>query len=119
TISAKLRNYESSLDSATSNDDSNVKVYETLLKEVNKNLDLNRRYIKLKKDLLKSDEFHMYDVYVNTLDAEEKNIPYEEGKEIVLKALAPMGEAYINMLKTAFENNWLDVYETNNKRSGA
>lgn len=119
TISANLRNYESSLDSATNNDDSNVKVYETLLKEVNKNLDLNREHIKLKKDLLGDDEFHIYDVYVNTLNVEEKNIPYEEGKEIVLKALAPMGEAYINMLKTAFDNRWIDVYETPNKRSGA
>jgi oligoendopeptidase F len=122
TISAKLRNYESSLDAATDADDSNVKVYETLLKEVNKNLDLNREYIKLKRDLLtkeeNTDEFHMYDVYVNTLDSEEKDIPYEEGKGIVLKALAPMGEDYINMLKYAFENNWLDVYETNNKMSG-
>jgi oligoendopeptidase F len=122
TISAKLRNYESSLDAATDADDSNVKVYETLLKEVNKNLDLNREYIKLKRDLLtkeeKTDEFHIYDVYVNTLNPEEKDIPYEEGKEIVLKALAPMGEDYINMLKYAFENNWLDVYETENKRSG-
>ena len=37
-ISSKLRNYESSLDAATNHDDSNVKVYETLLKELNKNL---------------------------------------------------------------------------------
>ena len=119
TISAKLRKYQSSLDAATNNDDSNVKVYETLLKEVNKNLDLNREYMKLKKALLKEKEFHIYDVYVNTLNVEEKDIPYEEGKEIVLKALKPMGESYINMLKIAFENNWLDVYETKNKRSGA
>lgn len=119
TISANLRNYSSSLDMATNNDDSNVKVYETLLKEVNKNLDLNREHIKLKKELLNEAEFHLYDVYVNTLDVEEKDIPYEKGKEIVLKALAPMGEKYINMLRTAFDNNWLDVYETPNKRSGA
>ena len=119
TISANLRNYSSSLDMATNNDDSNVKVYETLLKEINKNLDLNREHIKLKKELLNEEEFHLYDVYVNTLDVEEKDIPYEKGKEIVLKALAPMGEKYINMLRTAFDNNWLDVYETPNKRSGA
>lgn len=118
TISASLRHYESSLDSATSNDDSNVEVYNTLLKEVNKNLNLNHEYISLKKKMLGVSELHMYDVYVNTLNEVKEDIPYEEGKEIVLKALAPMGEDYLKMLNFAMENNWIDVYETPNKRSG-
>ncbi len=118
-ISSKLRNYESSLDSATNNDDSNVKVYETLLEEVNKNLYLNHEYIKLKADLLGKEKVNMYDVYVNTLDVENKKIEYEEAKQTVLDALAPMGEEYVNMLKHAFENNWLDVYTKENKMGGA
>ena len=52
TISSKIRNYESSLDAATNHDDSNVKVYETLLKEVDKNLYLNHEYMDLKTKLL-------------------------------------------------------------------
>ena len=118
-ISSKLRNYESSLDLATNNDDSNVKVYETLLEEVNKNLYLNHEYIKLKAELLKKDKVNMYDVYVNTLDVEDKKIEYDEAKQTVLDALAPMGEEYVNMLKHAFDNNWLDVYTKENKMSGA
>ncbi len=61
----------------------------------------------------------MYDVYVNTLDVENKKIEYEEAKELVLAGLAPMGTEYTKMLKHAFENNWLDVYTENNKMSGA
>ena len=61
----------------------------------------------------------MYDVYVNTLDVENKQIEYEDAKNTVLDALAPMGEEYTDMLKYAFENNWLDVYEKENKRGGA
>lgn len=118
-ISSKLRNYKSSLDSATSNDDSNVQVYETLLKEVNKNLYLNHEYLAIKAKLLGKEKLNMYDVYVNTLDTEEKNIEYNQAKEIVLEALAPMGEEYINVLKQAFENRWLDVYTKENKMSGA
>lgn len=118
-ISSKLRNYESSLDLATNNDDSNVKVYETLLEEVNKNLYLNHEYIKLKAELLKKDKVNMYDVYVNTLDVEDKKIEYDEAKKTVLDALAPMGEEYVNMLKHAFDNNWLDVYTKENKMGGA
>ena len=118
-ISSKLRNYESSLDSATNNDDSNVAVYETLLKEVNKNLYMNHEYLKLKAKLLGKDKVHMYDVYVNTLDVEDEPIEYEDAKKTVLDALSIMGEEYISVLKHAFENNWLDVYEKDNKMSGA
>ena len=118
-ISSKNRNYESSLDAATNHDDSNVKVYETLLNELNKNLYLNHEYMDLKAKLLNKEKVHMYDVYVNTLDVENKKIEYEEAKKTVLEGLAPMGEEYIGMLKHAFENNWLDVYTTENKMSGA
>ena len=118
-ISSKLRNYESSLDAATNHDDSNVKVYETLLKELNKNLYLNHEYIKLKAKLLNKQQVHMYDVYVNTLDVEDTKIEYEDAKQTVLDALVPMGEEYVNTLKHAFENNWLDVYTNDNKMSGA
>ena len=118
-ISSKIRNYESSLDAATNHDDSNVKVYETLLKELDKNLYLNHEYMDLKAKLLGKEKVHMYDVYVNTLDVENKKIEYEEAKETVLAGLAPMGDEYVDKLKHAFENNWLDVYTSDNKMSGA
>ena len=118
-ISSNITNYESSLDAATNHDDSNVKVYETLLKEINKNLNLNHEYISLKSKLLGKEKVHIYDVYVNTLDVEDKKIEYQEAKQLVLDGLAPMGEEYINMLKHAFDNNWLDVYTKENKMGGA
>ncbi len=118
-ISAKLRNYKSSLDHATNNDDSNAVVYETLLEQVNKNLYLNYEYIKLKARLLNKEKVHMYDVYVNTLDVEDRPIEYDEAKNTVLDALSPMGKEYTDMLKYAFENNWLDVYAKDNKMGGA
>lgn len=118
-ISSNIRNYQSSLDSATYNDDSNVAVYETLLREVNKNLYLNHEYLKLKAKLLGKEKISMYDVYVNTLDVEDKHIEYEEAKQTVLDALTIMGKEYVSQLKYAFENNWLDVYEKDSKMSGA
>lgn len=118
-ISSKIRNYKSSLEAATNNDDSNPEVYETLLKEVNKNLYLNHEYIDLKAKLLGKEKVHMYDVYVNTLDVQNKNIEYNDAKQTVLDALSIMGEEYVSMLKHAFENRWLDVYTNDNKMSGA
>lgn len=119
TISSKLRNYKSSLEAATNADDSSVKVYDVLLKEMNKNLYLNHEYIKLKNKLIGKEKMHMYDVYVNPLSVENENVEYEEAKKIVLEALKPMGEEYVNTLKKAFENRWIDVMEKENKRGGA
>ena len=119
TISSKIRNYESSLDAATNHDDSNVAVYNTLVKEVNKNLYLNHEYLKLKAKLLNKEKVNMYDVYVNTLDVEDKKIEYLDAQKIVLDALSVMGEEYVSMLKTAFKDRWIDVYKKDNKRSGA
>ena len=119
TITAKLRNYSSSLDMATNADDSSVQVYDCLLKGVNKNLTLNHDYLELKRQMLGIEKLHTYDVYTNTLDVEDKEIKYDEAKQIVLDALQVMGDEYTSKLKEAFENNWLDVYETPNKMTGA
>lgn len=117
-INSKLRKYKSSLDLATSGDDSTVEVYDTLLKVVNKNLNLNYDYMETKRKLLNIDNLHVYDVYVNALEEEQKNIPYEEGKQIVLNALDIMGKDYIDTVKYALDHNWVDVFEKKNKMSG-
>ena len=117
-ITSKIRHYESSLDRATNNDDSNVKVYETLIEQMNKHLYLNHDYLALKAKLLNKDKVHMYDVYVNPLDVDDRKVEYEDAKGIVLNALSVMGEDYTKVVKEAMDNNWIDVYEKENKMSG-
>ena len=118
-ISSKLRNYNSSLEKAVKNDDATINVYNSLVEVVNQNLSINHKYMNIKKQLLNENELHLYDIYYNKLKPEEKTIDYETAKQIVLDALSPMGNEYINMLKTAFNNNWIDVYEEKNKMGGA
>ena len=117
-ITSKLRHYESSLDRATNNDDSNVKVYETLVDQMDKHLSLNHDYIALKAKMLGKEQVHMYDVYVNPLDVDDRKVEYEDAKNIVLDALSVMGDEYISTVKEAMDNNWIDVYEKENKMSG-
>ncbi len=118
TISASLRNYSSSLEKAVDGEDSTVKVYDSLINTVNANLALNHRYMKLKKKLLNIDKMHMYDVYVNTLDNSDEKYTFEDAKEIVKKALMPLGKDYLEVIDFALENRWIDVYESENKYSG-
>jgi oligoendopeptidase F len=58
----------------------------------------------------------MYVTMVNDVDTD---IKYEDGKKMVLEALAPLGNTYISDLMDGFAGGWIDVYETQNKRSGA
>ena len=118
-ITAKLRNYKSSLEKATVNDDATIKVYEALMKGVEEGLDTNHQFISSKRKLLNMDKIHMYDLYVNPFEQKEDKISFEEAKKEVKDALAILGKEYGEMLDIAFENNWIDVYEKLNKRGGA
>ena len=118
-ITARLRKYSSALEMAVFYDDSNLKVYNNLVEAVNQNLDANHEFTTLKKKLLKKDKFHIYDMFLNPFEKEKDNISFDEAKEQVLNALSIMGDEYINKIKFAFDNGWLDLYPSNNKYNGA
>ena len=116
---ARARKYNSTLEAAVNSNNVSPKVYENLVATVNDNLDKMHRYVRLRKKLLSVDELHMYDIYTPIIPDAARKISYEEAKETVLKALEPLGEDYIAILKEGFNNRWIDVYENEGKRSGA
>lgn len=116
---AKLRKYNSSLEKAVKNDDSSIKVYESLIQAIDENISSNYKFLKLKKKMLDLPEMHMYDLYVNPCEQNKDEITFEEAKEEVLNALQVLGDEYINKLKEAFDNGWIDVFAKPNKRGGA
>ena len=116
---AKAHKYETSLEAAVDGNNVSPDVYKNLIETINKNLEKMHRYVKLRKKCLGLDELHMYDIYTPMIPDMAKEIPFEEAKETVLKALAPLGEDYVAKVKEGFENRWIDVYENQGKRSGA
>lgn len=116
---AKVRNYGSAREAALSGNSIPEAVYDNLVDTVNENLPLLHRYVKLRKEALGVDELHMYDMYTPLLAEEKMTVTYEEAKEIMQKGLGYLGEEYAAILKEAFENRWVDVYENKGKRSGA
>lgn len=118
-ITAKIRKYASSLEQATTKDDSTIKVYEALMKGIENSLQVNHDFMELKKKILKLDTMHMYDIYVNPFVEKEENITFEQAKNEVKHSLSILGEEYIKLLDEAFENNWIDVEEKPHKRGGA
>lgn len=116
---ARARKYASTLEAAVDANNVNPQVYRNLVDTVNKNMDKMHRYVKIRKRCLGVDELHMYDVYTPMIADVAKKIPFDEAKETVLAALAPLGEAYVAKVKEGFDNRWIDVYENEGKRSGA
>lgn len=94
-------------------------VYDNLIETVHKHLPAMHRYMAERKKILGVEELHMYDLYTPLIDDYDKKYTYEEAKETVLKGLAPMGEEYLSILKEGLSGGWIDVYENENKKSGA
>ncbi len=116
---ATTRNYNSTLEAAVDHNNVSPDVYKNLVATINENLDKMHHYVQLRKKCLGVDELHMYDIYTPMIPDMAKEIPFEEAKETVLKALAPLGEDYVAKVREGFENRWIDVYENEGKRSGA
>lgn len=117
---ARAKKYKSAREAALFKNNIPISVYDNLVESVNKNFAPMHRWAALKKKLLGIDELHPYDVYVTLFDQKhEKKYSYEESIKIVLDSLIVLGEDYLTSLKKAFENRWIDVYETKAKRSGA
>ncbi|MFT4143072.1 MAG: oligoendopeptidase F [Mobilitalea sp.] len=116
---AKARKYPSTLAKALDAGNIPVEVYTNLIAAVHDNMGLMHRYVKLRKKLLGVDELHMYDIYTPLVADAKMEVPFEEAKEIVAKGLEPLGEEYQKILNEGYNNRWIDVYENENKRSGA
>ena len=116
---ARARKYESALQGALQPVEVPEAVYHNLIEAVHQNMDKMYRYMALRKKIMGLDELHMYDLYANMIPEADQEITFEEAKEEVLGATAVLGEEYSTVLKQAFADRWMDIYENEGKRSGA
>lgn len=116
---ARARKYDSCLAKALAGEDVEPIVYENLLESINEALPLVHRYVKDRKAVLGVDELHMYDIYTPLVENADIKLDYEDAFKLVKEGLAPLGEDYGKLLQDAHDNGWIDVEETEGKRSGA
>jgi oligoendopeptidase F len=116
---ARARKYHSALEAALDSDNIPTQVYENVIQTMNHNLQPMHRYISLRKKVLGLDAVRPYDLYVPLVPEVKWKIPYPEAVSTILKALEPLGEEYVQVVREGFNSGWLDVYENQGKRSGA
>ena len=116
---AQARAHQSALAAGLFADNVPVALYDNLIACVRAAIPALSRYLELRREKLGVDELRLYDLYVPLVDDVDARMPYEEAKKLVLEALAPLGEDYQRMLRRAFDEKWIDVYENKGKTTGA
>lgn len=116
---AEARKYPNAFERSLDRTNVPTSVYDNLIEAVHQNLDKMHRYVRLRKKLLGVENLHFYDIYTPLVADVDKEIPYNDAKQTIYEALAPLGEDYRTILKEGFENRWIDVYQNIGKRSGA
>ena len=118
-LRAKLRKYGSPIEASLSPNNIPLAVYDNSLETVSEGVKALHRYVDIKKKLLGLDELHMYDLYVPIIDVPDVDISFEEGVEMAVRGLSPLGEDYLSIFKEGVSTGWIDIYENKGKMSGA
>lgn len=118
-VNAKIRKFNNSLEASLFSNEIDSKVYTNLIESVHKNLKSVYKYWNLKKKLLGLDELHIYDTYADINTDSDKKYSYENAKDLVLKAVEPLGETYLADIKKSFDEGWIDSCNNEGKRGGA
>ncbi len=118
-VGARLRKFDSARAAALSGDNIPGEVYDHLIQVVNSYLPVLHRYLELRKKILELDELKMHDVYVPLVKLPKQEMTFEETVELANKALAPLGEEYLERMNRGISAGWIDVFENEGKTSGA
>lgn len=115
----KIRKYDNALEMALDNTAVNPKVYDNLICNVHKYMDLNIEFQKIKASLLGNLEYHLYDTYVPVVAIPEKKYTKDEAIDLVKNALKPLGEDYLRHFQSIFDDHTVDFYSNEGKHNGA
>ncbi|MDO4375605.1 MAG: M3 family metallopeptidase [bacterium] len=113
-LNSNLEKYSSVLEKTLFEENINPLIINKLIKSVNDNLNIIQKYLKIKTDLLNIKTPHLYDFGVPINSNLKIEYSLDEAKEIILKALKPLGQKYINVVKKLF-NGHIDAELDENK----
>ena len=116
---ASLRGYSSAREAKLAGSNVPEAVYDALIEAIHEAIPSMSKYLKLRKKVMGVDKIDVYDLYTPMVADVEYPMPYETACELVYNAVAPLGEEYQKVIRRAYEENWIDVYETPGKESGA
>jgi len=117
-VVAKARNYPDSMTAALDSNNLPRAVYDALIRSANANLPTLHRYFRLRAKMLGVTDMRYYDLYPPLVKSDRK-FPLDEGISMMLAAVKPLGEDYVEAMKKGVDSRWMDVYPRPHKQSGA
>lgn len=119
-VLSRLRNYESATHMMLQPQKVTLEMYHNQLDIIQTELAPHmRRYAQLKKRVLGLDKMMFCDLKA-PLDPEyTPTTTYEEASELILESLAVMGSEYIEIMKKALSERWVDLSDNVGKSTGA
>ncbi len=117
---SRARKYKNSLDMALFSDNVSETVYDNVVNTANTySARLMHRLVALRKKISGLDDFHYYDLSAPISEEPSERIEFDDAVDMALKALAPLGEDYLNSFRKGISERWIDIYENKGKRKGA
>ncbi|KAA6394800.1 MAG: putative Oligoendopeptidase F, partial [Streblomastix strix] len=119
----KARKYNSCLEHALFGDQIDSQVYKSLIHAVHEKLPSLFKYFSIKQRLLNLEALDFYDMSVPLIKDYKIEMSFEEARELVLQALAPLGDEYVTIARRGLTSKeeggeaWVDVFENQGKRS--
>jgi oligoendopeptidase F len=117
--SSRVRNFASARESALFPDQVPVAVYDNLIAAIHNHLPAVHKYYQLRRKLMNLPDIHFYDTYVPIQTDLNASWTWDEGVEICIEALKPLGAEYGDVLAKGLRGRWCDRYENKGKHSGA
>lgn len=117
---SRARRYESNVAMALDSANIPVSVYTRLIEGVNAHLPVFHRYLRLRRRMMGlTDDLHYYDLYAPLVSSVNLSYTPEEAERHILASFAPLGTEYVDVVRRAFAERWIDLYPSEGKRSGA
>lgn len=118
-IMDRLRKYPEWISSMNLDNEIDETIVTALVDAVTARYDIPQRYYRLKKELLGYEELFDYDRYAPLPISQERTIPWNEGKETVLKAYNDFSPEMKDIAQQFFDGRWIHAPVMPGKRGGA
>lgn len=117
---ATLRGFDSVIDSLLFDQEVDRELYNRQIDIIMEKLAPHmRKYVKLLKKVHKLDEMTFADLKLVVDPGFEPSITVEESKKYTLSALSILGDDYLEMVKRAYDERWIDFVQNKGKSTGA
>jgi oligoendopeptidase F len=94
-------------------------VYTQLLSDVHANLPTLHRYLRLRHKIMGLKQLGYQDLYAPIVTNVELRYTPEQAQSLTLEAFAPLGKEYVDVLRRAYAERWMDLLPNEGKSQGA